>query len=331
MARETDTVRISKTIAFLLRHRPDVGGLTLDEAGFVEVTELATAVSRLLRFKVEVRKVETLVTDGTVRRFEITEGRIRALDRSHGHPSAHPPDICYHATTQEQIDRYLDQGHVGATRDRSIFLSHDESQAWRAAHRMGSHPRVLYVDTSRARRHGVRFYRNRRSGLYLADSIPVTDVLNLRPNFAEQLSAGGIPLKRDAEGVLRMALIQVTRRSGSTWEVAKGKLEPGETPEGTAIREVKEEMGLDAPLEIGEMVGVIRYGFLAPGGLPRLKTVFLYLMDVTGPIQGDFTPSEREGIGDVRWFTPKEAARAVRHSSLIPLMKKARRMVERRE
>lgn len=330
MTRDSEKVRISKTIAFLLRHRPDVGGLNPDESGYVEVEELAGAVSRLLRLTVEVSRVETLVQSGSVRRFEIVEGRIRALDRSHGHPSATPPDICYHATTQESVDRYLQQGHVGARRGRSIFLSHDEAQAWRAAHRMGSQPRLLYVDTSRARRHGVRFYRNRRSGLFLADSIPITDVLNLRPKFAEQLSAGGIPLLEGEDGQTRMALIQVTRRSGSTWEVAKGKLEDGETPEATAVREVHEEMGLDAPLEIRERVGTIRYGFMAPGGLPRLKTVHLYLMDVTGPIETEFTPSEREGIGDVRWFTPAEAVRAVRHSSLIPLMKKARKMVERR-
>ncbi len=325
MGRDPHTVRISKTIAFLLRHRPDVGGLTPDASGFVAVEDLAEAVSRLLRTRVEPERVVQLVLDGRARRFEVVDGRIRALDRSRGRPGAHPPDICYHATTQDTVDRYVAQGHLGGA--RPIHLSSDEAQAWRAAHRMGSRPRVLYVDSVRARRHGVRFYRDRRSGLFLADAIPVGDALNLLPNFAEQLSAGGIPVLRGPEGP-KMALIQVTRRSGRTWEVAKGKLEVGETPEATALREVREEMGLDAPLEIGPKVGIIRYGFLAPGGLPRLKTVYLYLMRVAGPITSDFQPSIREGIGQVRWFTPAEAARAVRHSSLIPLMKKARRMVE---
>jgi 8-oxo-dGTP pyrophosphatase MutT (NUDIX family) len=127
-----------------------------------------------------------------------------------------------------------------------------------------------------------------------------------------------------------MALIQVTRRSGTTWEVAKGKLEPGETPEAAAVREVGEEMGLDVPMIIDSTVGIIRYGFMAPGGLPRLKTVFLYLLTPVRNIEQAFRPSEREGIGAVRWFTPAEANRAVRHSSLIPLIKRARRMVERR-
>ena len=38
-------------------------------------------------------------------------------------------------------------------------------------------------------------------------------------------------------------MIQVRRRSGLTWEVAKGKLEPGESPWQAAIREVQEEIG----------------------------------------------------------------------------------------
>ena len=46
-----------------------------------------------------------------------------------------------------------------------MFLSDDESQAWRAAHRMGGEPRVLYVDTVRQRRRRLKLQRNRR-GLY---------------------------------------------------------------------------------------------------------------------------------------------------------------------
>ena len=98
-----------------------------------------------------------------------------------------------------------------------------------------------------------------------------------------------------------MALIRVTRRSGVTWEVAKGKLEPGEPPEIAGIREVREEMGIDVDLKITRNLGMIRHDFLAPGGLPRLKTVHLFLMEPTEPI-AQFLPAHREGIGAVRWF-----------------------------
>jgi len=186
---------------------------------------------------------------------------------------------------------------------------------------------VLYVDASRAKRHGVRFRRDRRNGLYLTDSLPVRDVLNLRPHFGCQLSAGGFPLAIGQDGLVRLALIKVTRRSGVTWEVAKGKLEEGETPEGAATREVIEEMGIEGVLlECIRTLPSVRYGFLTPEGHPRLKTIFLYFMRPSGDV-GSFTPSEREGIGDVRWFTADEAAQVVRHSSLVPVMRLARDML----
>ncbi len=76
------------------------------------------------------------------------------------------------------------------------------------------------------------------------------------------------------------------------------------------------------------MLELVRYGFMAPGGLPRLKTVFLYLMEPDEDITTDFRPATREGIGEVRWFTPREACDVVRHSSLVPMMHRALSLVE---
>ena len=48
----------------------------------------------------------------------------------------------------------------------------------------------------------------------MATHIPKADILNLQENFGEQLSAGGFPIRRDEDGHIRIALIQVRRRSG---------------------------------------------------------------------------------------------------------------------
>ena len=326
-----DPIRLSKTMAFLLRHRPDVGGLTPDEDGWVQVAELATSLSKLLSAEVDADAIRG-VSDPAGRRFELEGDRVRAVRREGErrdpeHRRVHPPDILYHATTDADIERVRLAGQLSAGGDRLVYLSSDESHAWRVAHRMsGGAPRVLYVDASRARRHGVRFFRNRKNGLFLATPIAVHDILNLQENFAEQISAGGIPVSIGPSGP-RMALIRVTRKSGVTWEVAKGKLEDGEPPERAAVREVQEEMGLKAELRVTRYVGAVRYGFLAPGGLPRLKTVHLFLMEPTGDID-TFVPAEGEGIGEVRWFSLEEACAAVTHSSLVPLMQRARLLVE---
>lgn len=257
-------------------------------------------------------------------RFEVREGAVR-LPVRRARPQV-PPDVLYHATHQAQVDRFLARGEV-YLEGKPIFLSIEEPHAWRAAHRFSGDPRVLYVDSSRARRRGIRFQRQRRNGLWQIGRLDLEDVLNLQPSFAEQISAGGIPVARQPDGSLRLALIRVHRRSGATWEVAKGKLELGESPEAAAVREVQEEMGLNIPLQIRHSVGQIRYGFMAPGGLPRLKTVFLYLMEPQGELPTTFVPAHAEGIGAVRWFEPEEACRAVTHPSLVPAMRRVRQIL----
>jgi putative RNA 2'-phosphotransferase len=326
-----DPVRLSKTMAFLLRHKPEAGNLELDDRGFVELEALCEAVGKLMRRTVEPGDVQQLVRTARVQRFEVVHTRIRAVrERRAPPPRPVAPDILYHACTADQVDRYRAQGCLRAADQRPVWLSTDESQAWRAAHRMSGEPRVLFVDTARGRRRRLRLQKHRRNGLYMARSLSLSDVLNLQPNFAEQLSAGGIPVAMGDDGEPRMALIRVTRRSGVTWEVAKGKLEPGEPPERAGAREVREEMGVDCDFRVDELVGLVRYGFMAPGGLPRLKTIYLYLLTPLGEM-GSFSPSEREGIHDVRWFTPEEACRAVTHTSLVPVMKKARELVRARD
>jgi RNA:NAD 2'-phosphotransferase (TPT1/KptA family)/8-oxo-dGTP pyrophosphatase MutT (NUDIX family) len=339
-----DGVRLSKTMAFLLRHRPEVGDLCPDGEGWVEFDALVAALTRLLRMQVTNEVVLTalgedirLLSTGDVAalggaRFEVLGARIRAVDRppGHAHPRVIPPDILYHPSRVEDL-RVARANGLGAVDDprRPVSLLDDEASAWRVAHRVAGPgtPAVIVADAARARRRGFRFYRDRRTGLFLASHIPPHDLLNLLPGFEEQLSAGGIPVRMGADRRPQFALIRVTRRSGVTWEVAKGKLEHGETPEAAAIREVREEMGIDAPLAIRAEVARVRYGFLAPGGLPRLKSVYLYLMMI-GDGQGTFRPAEREGIGAVRWFSPEEAVRVVTHSSLLPAMRRARQIAE---
>ncbi len=193
------------------------------------------------------------------------------------------------------------------------------------AHRQNDDPVVLYVDASRARRDGCRFERNAQ-GLWQCTSVPVRHVLNLREGFAEQVSAGGIPIFDGPRGP-ELALIQVQRRSGVTWEVAKGKLEAGESPVAAAVREVQEEMGKEMELEPFEDLGFVRYGFQTPDGSPRLKTLHMYLMRAPKRYEG-FSPSTREGILAVRWFTLDDAVAAVTHRSLRPLMRTVQELLD---
>jgi 8-oxo-dGTP pyrophosphatase MutT (NUDIX family) len=236
-----------------------------------------------------------------------------------------PPDILYHATTVARAGKTRTAGVLEVAGGRPVYLSRSEAQAWQVAHRQSEQPEVLFIGVARARRDGCRFERNRH-GLWQCRAVPVRHVLNLRSGFAEQISAGGLPVWYGPDGP-RLALIRVRRPHSSTWEVAKGKLEPGEPPHIAGMREVCEEMGADMPLSITHDLGSVRFGFYTPGGEPRLKTLHIYLMESPTRVS-EFNPAEKEGIQEVAWFTPQEAARAVTHRSLRPLMRRVKRLLE---
>jgi 8-oxo-dGTP pyrophosphatase MutT (NUDIX family) len=113
-------------------------------------------------------------------------------------------------------------------------------------------------------------------------------------------SAGGIVLRRPS-GRHEVLLGRRRReRDGATWSLPKGTPDGDETPEQTALREVREETGLE--VRILDHVGEVHYRFVR-GGRRIEKTVRYYLMEVTG---GDLAHHDHE-FEEVRWFGLAEA------------------------
>jgi 8-oxo-dGTP diphosphatase len=101
-------------------------------------------------------------------------------------------------------------------------------------------------------------------------------------------AAGGVVL-RDG------ALLLVHRPEYDDWTLPKGKLEPGESWEDAARREVEEETGLDC--EPGEEVG--RSFYTDSHG--RSKEVRYFRMEPGGEAE------PRNEVDDVRWVPLEEA------------------------
>ena len=114
-------------------------------------------------------------------------------------------------------------------------------------------------------------------------------------------SAGGI-LLRDVDPPAGRSLLGRRRRDrdGATWSLPKGTPDGDETPEQTALREVREETGLE--VRILDSVGEIHYRFVRDGRRIE-KTVHYYLMEATG---GDLAGHDHE-FEEVRWFDLAEA------------------------
>jgi len=135
-----------------------------------------------------------------------------------------------------------------------------------------------------------------------------------------EYSAGGVVI-RGEPGSYEVALGAGRTRSGElAWGLPKGLVERGEQPERAAIREVREETGLEA--EVRMPLGDISYWYVWDGVRVR-KRVSFFLMEAVG---GDTSLHDHE-MEDVRWFPLRAAASVMRYPSEQEILLKAARAV----
>lgn len=114
-----------------------------------------------------------------------------------------------------------------------------------------------------------------------------------------QKSAGGV-VYQEREGEMWVAL--VATREGEVWGLPKGLMEKGETPLQTALREVREEAGLEA--EPMADLGYIEYWYRDSATKVLFhKFVHYFLLSHAG---GHVSEHDWE-VEDARWFTIEEA------------------------
>lgn len=134
----------------------------------------------------------------------------------------------------------------------------------------------------------------------------------------------GDPEVRAAGGVVvsdgRIAVVH--RPAYDDWSLPKGKLDPGETFEEAALREVAEETGLRCRL-ITELESIVY-----PDHRGRTKRVRYWWMSPEDPVAVDefrFEPNDE--VDDLRWLTPEEAGRLLTYEHDRELVARAARVM----
>ena len=165
---------LGKYIALILRHKPEVIGITLDEHGWANVEALIAGIRKDHDFDMEM--LEEIVRNDNKQRYSFNEDKtlIRA-NQGHSIPvnveleKKNPPEVLYHGTAVKYEDFIDEQGLLAKSR-LYVHLSVDVETATNVGKRHGKPVlyRVLAGDMHKA---GYDFFLS-ANGVWLTKSVP---------------------------------------------------------------------------------------------------------------------------------------------------------------
>ena len=134
-----------------------------------------------------------------------------------------------------------------------------------------------------------------------------------------EFSAGGVLVRR-LDGRWHLAAIRPAGKREGTWALPKGRIDPGERAEATALREVAEETGAHGR-PVGKL-GDVRYWFNWQGERV-FKVVSFFLVRYGGGRLGDVPEAFRHEVAEVRWLPLDEAPRLLAYGGERDMARRA--------
>jgi len=168
------TNKTSKFMSLVLRHTPEVAGLTLDSGGWVRIDELLRGLKKAGHTQ-SLEGLLAIVAENDKKRFTVSEDGLR-IRAAQGHSveidlqlaPAVPPDQLYHGTASATLDSIFASGLKPQTRQH-VHLSTSIDTAIAVGSRHGK-PTVLRVDALRMHGDGVVFWVA-DNGVWLTDFV----------------------------------------------------------------------------------------------------------------------------------------------------------------
>ena len=137
-----------------------------------------------------------------------------------------------------------------------------------------------------------------------------------------QISAGGVAF-RELGGQIQIALISVGKEN--RWQLPKGIVDKGESTEDAAVREVREEAGIDT--EVVDRIDKVEYWYFWNEEGKRVryhKFVYFYLLRCES---GDVRDHDHE-VNEARWFEISEAIQVLAFDSEKKIVERAGEMIK---
>ncbi|MCE3075121.1 RNA 2'-phosphotransferase [Chryseobacterium gwangjuense] len=167
--------KISKFLSYVLRHHPELIGLTLDEQGWTSVDEIITKSKRDSYQGFTFEELNEVVETNDKKRFIFNEDKTK-IRANQGHSididlalkPQQPPEFLYHGTAQNNVVSILEKGIEKRSRQH-VHLSLDKETATKVGMRHGK-PIILTIRTGKMYEDGIVFYLS-ENNVWLTDFI----------------------------------------------------------------------------------------------------------------------------------------------------------------
>lgn len=167
--------KLGKFLALILRHKPEVIGITLDEHGYADVDELIRGINKTDYIDMDI--LEEIVRTDNKGRYSFNEDKTK-IRANQGHsiqvdvdlPVANPPKFLWHGTGEKYVQSIDKQGLVPKSR-LYVHLSKDIETATNVGSRHGK-PVIYKVNSGQMQADGYTFYCS-VNGVWLTKKVPV--------------------------------------------------------------------------------------------------------------------------------------------------------------
>lgn len=171
-----DLTKTSRFLSLILRHQPEVIGITIDEHGWADIGELIDGINKSGKYHIDMEILEEIVRTDNKQRYTISEDKslIRA-NQGHSIPvdveleEKEPPEILFHGTAARFMDSINKQGLLPQSR-LYVHLSKDTATAKNVGLRHGK-PIVYAIKSGEMYRAGYKFYLS-VNGVWLTKNVP---------------------------------------------------------------------------------------------------------------------------------------------------------------
>jgi putative RNA 2'-phosphotransferase len=176
MLSEKENIRISKFMSLVLRHKPETIGLSFNENGWADVSELVMKMNHA-GVNITPEILQFVVGNNSKSRFAFSDDRTK-IRASQGHSVSvelgytpqQPPEFLYHGTADHALESIFTTG-LQKRKRQHVHLSTDIATATMVGQRYGK-PVILKIAAAKMHHNGFLFYLS-ENNVWLTDHVPV--------------------------------------------------------------------------------------------------------------------------------------------------------------